>query len=500
MPFTAQEQAQIRAFGKLVFTNPFTAERVEIERELLGRRHLRLYPVWHSLGGLLSVNPNLPPIMELSRQLLEKGLSEWPPDSELTPDYLESWDLLSIYCLFAKYSDEMTAILYRPCDPEKETARLYPAFLGDFRRCLAEVRRPVPSPYKPEAIFALFYQVHRAFNHIFDFIAGGTAAAAGLRSAIWESLFTYDMGMYYRHLTGRMNEFTTLITGESGTGKELVARALAFSQFIPFDAGERRFVSSYRDCFSPVQLSAIPQPLIESELFGHVKGAFTGAVADHAGHLEACLPCGSIFLDEIGDIAPEIQLKLLRLLQTKTFQRIGSTSLLPFRGKIIAATNMDLEKACESGRFRHDLLFRLCSDTIRTAPLRQLIDGQESELRKFVLVLAKRMLDSATAESFADRCCQWIVTHLGMDYPWPGNVRELGQCLRNLLVHGDYKPMSPPVQPSGGGLEAELLSSGLTAEALLRLYVTAVHRREGSALATARVVGLDRRTVKKYLA
>ena len=496
--FTESEWAQARLFGRLIFANPFTEERTQVEQRLLGRRHITLYRVWHSVNGDLSVNKNLAGLNELCDDLVRKGLSRWQAEAaSMNASEREAWDLLGLFWLFGKYSGPMCRNIYLEENAEAENARLYDAFLEDFRRIMQPPARAVPSPYMPDTIFALFHQIHRAFNYIFDFIAGGSLAAGRLRAAIWQSIFTCDLIRYYLQLHDRMDEFTTLITGESGTGKELAARAIAFSQFIPFDATAHSFTHFYRNCFHPIQLSAMPQSLLESELFGHVRGAFTGAVEERHGYFEACQPCESIFLDEIGDVSLETQVKLLRLLQTRQFHRIGSTETLHFHGKVIAATNADLAARCEAGAFRKDLLFRICSDTIHTEPLRTLIDGKAEELHQFVIVLARRLMDEEHAASFADRCCEWIVSHLGLDYAWPGNVRELEQCLRNLLLRGDYKPMLHSQNPATASQFLE--NCTLTADELMRQYVAAMHRRLGNASAVSRATGLDRRTVKKYL-
>ena len=292
---------------------------------------------------------------------------------------------------------------------------------------------------------------------------------------------------------------TVLITGESGTGKELVARAIALSQYIPFDAKSRKFRTAYPDCFRPVHLSALPQTMLESELFGHRKGAYTGALADRIGYLEACDPSDAVLLDEIGEINAEVQVKLLRVLQTRRFQRLGDNAEREFAGKIIAATNRDLAGACREGVFRHDLYYRLCSDVIRTVPLRDLTGGEPGELEKFVDITAARLLGEEEAKRFVPEAMEWIVRNLGSAYPWPGNVRELEQCVRNLVIRGCYTPGD--AQQSGGTeLENALGRCGLTAEELMRLYVKVAVRRSGSRLKAAGQLGLDRRTVARYLA
>ena len=499
--FTSTELSQIKQFGQLIFTNPLSAKRLDMERQLLGSRHIQRYRVWHSLDGEPSVNGNLPAIAELCSHLVEKGLSLWEKGA-LSPhiELLETWDLLAIYWLFSKYSQAMSQNIYRATELEEKIALLYEVFQQDFARLILRIPRKRPTAYSAEKVFALCHQVHRAFNYIFDFIAGGTSPAAELRSTIWESIFTHDMGLYYRRLYGEMNQITTLITGESGTGKELAAQAISYSQFIPFDPAEKRFQFPYRECFHPVQLSAMPASLIESELFGHVKGAFTGAVADRQGPFETCHPCECVFLDEIGEVPLDVQVKLLRLLQTRQFRRVGDVELRSFGGKVIAATNSELAEGCRNGTFRQDLLFRICSDTIQTVPLRTLLDGQPEELRQFVTILAKRILSEGDVQPFVERCCKWIMDNLGMSYPWPGNVRELEQCLRNLLVRGNYTPLLKAKSLPDFDLGKQMADSGLTAEELVRKYVRTLHDRGHSVLKISQLSGLDRRTVKKHLA
>ena len=499
--FNAEERSQLRLLGELLFANPFGERRQELEKQLLGRRHIHRFRVWHSLNGELSANLNLPGLEKLCDQLAERGLVLGSAASQALPDDLqEEWDLLVIYWLFSHYSGPMSKNVYLAEDSEKESAKLYDVFLRDYERLMLGVRRSHPSAYQPEQLFALYHQAHRAFNYIFDYIGGGTVAAASLRCAIWESIFSHDMKRYYRQLHARMNQLTTLITGESGTGKELAAQAIAYSQFIPFDANKRRFAYAYRDCFRAVHLAAIPPSLVESELFGHVKGAFTNAIRDREGRFEDSTSATCVFLDEIGDTPAEVQVKLLRLLQTREFSRLGDSSIRHFNGKVIAATNVDLSVKSAQGGFRQDLLFRLCADVIQTCPLRELLDGREEELRQLVLILVKRMLAADDAEAFAEEASDWIISHLGMDYPWPGNVRELEQCLRNLLLRGNYTPIVRIEATPATDLGTQMADSGCSLAELTRGYLQALYRREGSVLAVAKASGLDRKTVRKYLA
>jgi len=242
-------------------------------------------------------------------------------------------------------------------------------------------------------------------------------------------------------------------------------------------------------------ISALSPTLIESELFGHRRGAFTGAVEDRVGWLEICPPRGTVFLDEVGDIDATIQVKLLRVLQTRTFQRIGDTGPRRFEGKIITATNRDLAKEIEAGRFRHDFYYRICSDTIVTPSLHDLLADNPAELRNLVLFIAKRVAGDG-AEDLADETVRWIETRIGPDYLWPGNFRELEQCVRNILIRREYVPAQSTHAETRVEMGQAFLTGRLTADELLRRYCTLVFYRTGSYSETARRLDIDRRTVK----
>lgn len=490
--FTEEEKRLAKAIGMLNYTDPFSPQRLQCEVEILGNRAAGGNRVWHNLNGGKSVNSNLTPIFELAGELVTRAHQRLRETKvSISKEETVIFDQLVIYWLFEKYRKAMCSLMEN--SPKETHYPFYKEFNEDFQCLINYPCRTVPSSFSPEKTFAMFFQIHRAFMFIFDFIAGGTIEAGKLRSNIWQSIFTYDIYRYQRTLYDKMNLVTTLITGESGTGKELVARAIGLSQFIPFDGKSRHFKEAYPDCFQPIQLSAMPKTIIESELFGHVKGAYTGADSDRKGYMESCSQYGSIFLDEIGEIDQEVQVKLLRLLQNRTFQRLGDTKSLTFAGKILAATNRNLRDSS----FRSDLFYRLCSDTITTVPLRHLIKGESEQLRQFIIILAKRIVEGQEALDFADEACKWITENLGLEYQWPGNVRELEQCLRNLLIHGYYQ------QPSGNSpkstMRQMLRDCHLTAEQIMQEYMTATFERVGNIARTASAANVDRRTVQKYL-
>ncbi len=220
---------------------------------------------------------------------------------------------------------------------------------------------------------------------------------------------------------------TVLITGESGTGKELVAEALHYK-------GERS-----QKPFIKVNCSALSDNLLESELFGHVKGAFTGAIRDRIGRFQMA-DGGTIFLDEIGDISPRMQLQLLRVLQEKTFERVGDSSPIKVDVRIIAATCQELTEKVRLGTFREDLYYRLKVVEVNVPPLRERRDDVPLLVNHFLKKLNKRLQKEITAIS-SD------VQKVFMEYPWPGNVRELEHVLEHALILCKQKMITIDTMP-----------------------------------------------------
>jgi DNA-binding NtrC family response regulator len=239
--------------------------------------------------------------------------------------------------------------------------------------------------------------------------------------------------------------------------------------------------------------------LIESELFGHRRGAFTGALVDRAGWMEECPPTGAVFLDEIGETDTGIQVKLLRVLQARSFQPLGSTETRRFEGKIIAATNRDLPEEIRAGRFREDFYYRLCSDQLTTPSLRSQLDDRPDDLATMVAHIAVRVVGEDDVGAFTDRAVRWIRAQLGDGYAWPGNFRELEQCVRSLILRGEYQPAGPLMRADADDWNVLIRDGTLTAEELLRRYTQAVFARAGSIKETARRLDVDRRTVKARL-
>lgn len=493
--FDADTIVRLDAIGRLGFTNPFGSERPKLEEAIVGADVARSSP-WNRSPDWPFQDPALPAIhQEAERHLAaaQAGFSKRVKYDARDRELIRGVALYVLYYRYdSRYYDWITG------DSANQTVTFYDAFGRDF----AELFRHVGAPdwaSDPADLFALFFQIRRAFHFVFHQILGTSLAAAGLRSNVWESLFTHDPWRYLRQLRGRMHEASTLVLGPSGTGKELVASAIGMSSFIPFDAGSRRFARDFRTAFHPLHLAAMSKTLIESELFGHAKGAFTGAHAARMGHLEGRTPSETIFMDEIGELDSEIQVKLLRVLQSRTFHRLGDSEPRRFGGKVVAATNRDLAEEMNAGRFREDLYYRLCADVIRTPSLHEQVADNPNELEHLVRVLTQRIL-GAPDEASLDEIMAAIHQSVGEDYRWPGNMRELEQCVRNLLIHGRYAPAAAPLPADSlDALIQKMRAGEASLDEISSEYVRWVHRREGSYARAGKRLGIDRRTVAKHV-
>jgi DNA-binding NtrC family response regulator len=275
-------------------------------------------------------------------------------------------------------------------------------------------------------------------------------------------------------------EATVLITGESGTGKELVARAV--------HSGSSRRSGP----FIAVNCAAIPKDLLESELFGHVKGAFTGAIRDKEGKFQLA-DGGTIFLDEVGDLPIELQPKLLRVLQERVVEQVGGTTLQKIDVRVVAATNADLEKWIADGRFREDLYYRLCVIPIKLPPLRERQDDIPLLVRYFCAKFG------APEVTFSKEALERL-----QSYNWPGNVRELENTVERLLIMregqqidaGELPEKISPVAPATAEGVLRLPPGGYSLEQLeMEAVLEALNRCDWNQTAAARFLRIPRHTL-----
>lgn len=499
--FSSADRQFAAAVQRMNASNPFLPERIDAERAALGAEFVKRGADWNRRPPAGDPSPNHRAMVARCAAVIDRARSVWPRDGRIDPEEAAAYEAMVGYWLYQSYAARFDAVILAALDGKGgERVDFFPAFKGEaeLRFGLPGLREKLPEQWAPH-LFASAFQIRRAFHSIFQSLVGGSAPMARLRAAIWQSIFSHDLARYRRGLFARMADFATLITGPSGTGKELVARAIALSRYVPFDPKRGGFQGDFSAGFFPLNLAALSPTLIESELFGHQRGAFTGALADRAGWMEVCPPSGAVFLDEIGEVGTEIQVKLLRVLQSRTFQPLGGTKTRRFEGKIIAATNRDLPAEIRAGRFREDFYYRLCSDQLATPSLREILDAAPADLETLVTHIAGRLLDAEEAVVFTRDTVEWIGRRLGDRYAWPGNFRELEQCVRNLVLRGDYRPAGLLLRGGADDWNTLIEGGSLTAEELLRRYTKIVHARAGTLEETARRLDLDRRTVRARL-
>jgi transcriptional regulator with PAS, ATPase and Fis domain len=480
---SSEERAIINTIAHATFVNPFTRQREELDRQIAD-----------TADGLLReevISEVMKKVGELIHVLDNRGvdtIQSFSHEDQLHSTYMYLFDV------YHHFRHEFDALIEKQVNTEGESCKV--PFADEALDML--VRRGI---MEEEAVkyFAIFYQIRRAFYFIDRNLPGESECIRKLRRSLWNNVFTHDIRWYNQVLISRMEDFSTLLLGETGTGKGTAAAAIGRSGFIPFDLKQNRFKENFMKTFIQINLSQFPETLIESELFGHTKGAFTGAVEAHDGIFALSNPHGSIFLDEIGDVSIPIQIKLLQILQEREFSPVGSHARQRFDGRVIAATNKPIDILRSSGAFRDDFFYRLCSDMIVVPSLRQRIAENPKELNILLGSVLRRLTAEDISELFA-LVYGAIKESPGLDYHWPGNVRELEQCVRRILLTKSYKGETQRLHQD---LEAHIADTiqreKYDAQTLLADYCRLLYQRHGSYQDVARITGLDRRTVKKYV-
>lgn len=462
------------------FTNPFSVERREIDRQV---------------AGILNTQDDWRKIVPLAIEAVHQRLAQLDAEGPCRIQDFDTRDadLMRYTFLFEVYHNHALAF-------------------DDFILAQQTSSTPLTVPFGTEAVrqlvhrgfsqdqaiqyFSMFYQIRRAFYFIDRGLVGKSQSMRKLRMDLWNNIFTYDIRDYEQYLWNRMEDFSTLLEGPTGSGKGAAAAAIGRSGFIPFDPNKKQFAADFATMFLPINLSQYAEALLESELFGHTKGAFTGAVAEHKGILSLCEKHGAIFLDEIGEVSIPAQVKLLKVLEERTFSPVGSHESKRFDGRVIAATNRPIDALRREDKFRDDFYYRLCADCIHVPPLTQRIQENETELTELVRHFTRTITGSENP-GLVDRVLDVIAAQLGPHYPWPGNVRELAQCIRRVILKRTYEGQTIQHRGRKEQLYAGIDTGSMTAEELLNHYCQLLYARHGTYEEVARRTGLDRRTVKK---
>jgi DNA-binding NtrC family response regulator len=475
------EGGLLRLVADAAFANPFGRVRDDLDHQIAG------------CIGEVSASKLLALVLEKVRdhvaELKQKGAADL---AQYRGETRQLHEILYLFDVFHAYMDKFDAHIDEQIRASGEPVAV--DFATDVLRRLEELGFATA---RAERWFAIFFQLRRAYYFITRQLGGSSPSMNALRCQVWDSIFTRDPRLYEQFLWNRMDDFSTLILGETGTGKGNVASAIGRSGFIPFDRQRKRFASSFAANLIATNLAEFPESLLESELFGHRKGAFTGAIADREGVFGRCPEFGAIFIDEVGDIPVHVQIKLLRVLQERRYVPVGGQQSQRFAGRVLAATNRNLDELRRQKGFRDDFYYRLSAHVIQVPTLRQRIAEDGNELALLVAV-AVRQIVGAEAVALADETLALIQACLPAHYPWLGNVRELEQAVRRIFLTGRYEGdlAAAPI----ASLEDQLRSGSLTADALLGRYCKELYKHLGTLEAVASRLDLDPRTVKKYLA
>lgn len=472
------EKDFFRKIKEATFANPFGPERESVDLQI---------------SGMAMTSSNEAILTNLIEKV-EKRIKKY--EGKATDLPAEERHLLRygvLFYLFHLYCDAYDALIDSQIEAKEQPCKV------DFARevlqllCAYGFSREEALQY-----FAFFFQLRRGFYFISN-IKGKSRSVRLLRQSLWNNIFTYDATLYEEHLWNRMEDFSTIILGETGTGKGMAAAAIGRSGYIPFMEKKGSFSESFARTFISINLSQYSRHLIESELFGHKKGAFTGAVENHRGIFSRCSPHGAIFLDEIGEVSTPLQIKLLQVLQEREFSPVGSHDVEKFSGRVIAATNQPLKDLRQKGSFRDDFYYRLSSDIIKVPSLKKRIDEFPGEMQELLAGTLQRIL-GYSSRSLELEIGERIEESIPRNYPWPGNIRELEQCVRQMLLNRSYAWDQNPVTTDPEDTFTQRFREGdFTASELLSIYCSHLYHKYKTLEKVAKKVQLDRRTVKKYL-
>jgi DNA-binding NtrC family response regulator len=502
--------ALLAPISRLHATNPFDPAWTALHKAALGRDHVPGDEASCTPPGTPSPNRDL-----IARHLavaLVPAAQQLAAGATATPEELAIYQGAVLYSLWDIYGP----LLQRLIDDDAVDVSFYDDFAA---RCRTYLAHPGLTAPEPPHLLALLYQARRAWYFARTKILGASPSAAASRAAIWAASMGSDIETYAASLYARMDGIPVLITGETGTGKDLAAACVGCSRYIPFDPVARRFAMKFGADYHVRNLCEVTRDLVESALFGHKKGSFTGAATDATGCFALPGKHGALFLDEAGEMPEHVQVKLLRPLQNREYLPIGETRPRPILGRLLFATNRDLDAMCDEGTFRADLHERMNGVGIHMPALRRMVAEAPGEMRSYVgAFVADKVAGAPRVETWTERVVGSIVaTRFG--YPWPRNLRELKNYTdRYILTDGHVPP--PAVvrgaaapRPTEGGVAPEsacVPSSGVlgprakagdvSLDELDRAYVTRIYMLTGENVAeTSRRTGLDRRTVQRRI-
>jgi transcriptional regulator with AAA-type ATPase domain len=476
---TPAEREAAEAVNAAAFANPFSDQRLAEDAHIL------------RAAAALSPGTEFPSFKEALFGWVDELRRSRFDYRRFTPGVRDLMRVVFLFDIYHRHMGDLDDLI------ERETSSAGPPGSAPFgAMALRRLREHGFEGEEAVRFFGIFYQIRRAHFFIVRGLRGSAPCMKEFRRRLWNNVFTADVRCYDQFLWDRMEDFSTLLLGETGTGKGTAAAAIGRSGYIPFRESRGSFVESFTQNFVSANLAQYPETLLEAELFGYRKGAFTGAVDSYQGLLGRCSPHGAVFLDELGEVGAPIQVKLLQILQERTFCPVGSRDPLRFQGRVIAATNKTLAELRSKKLFRDDFFYRISSDIIVVPSLRERLREDPAELDLLLEAILSRMT-GGRSPNLLDHISVTLKKTLPPDYPWPGNVRELEQAVRRILLTGSYNP--EPAAPVGDALAQEFRALTLTADQLLARYSRAALEQLGTRAEVARRLELDPRTIDRYL-
>lgn len=498
----------------LVTTNPFEERWLILQKRILGR-------AYQDLGRVLAMRgdpriPNLGRLIEALRPVHARLRRRLRAGAAVAPEARDAYVAVGLLFLYAGFEAELLDVARTGIAAGDLLTRFHANHAAMFTLPGAPLDAPAP-----RVMLEVCYQARRAFEAVHTGLRGVSPEAGKLRARVWNARFPGgDLLRYARGGQARQDGVHTLILGDTGTGKELVARALAYSRHLPYSEAHRAFTVRPTEGFHVVNTSGLAANLVDSLLFGHVKGAFTGADRDAPGVLAKCAPGQVLFLDEFGDLAPEVQIKLLRVVEERKYTPVGATEERALGGSLLFAA----QPALFRGRgFRQDMRHRLHEHVIRLPSLRARLDSDPAELPFLVRLFATKVAGAADAERLTGEVLRIVETKL-QGYRWAGNVRELRGCVSNVYEQREYEPpsgyeppsagapagapstkLAPSSRPaalvakapeSGADLARAVLEGTISMADLKQRYIAHTHAQTGSYTETAKRLGIDWRTVR----
>jgi hypothetical protein len=497
--FTEQTLRVCAPLAEVAVGNPCSPSHIEKVAQVLGVEFVPpgatvapgLDPrvVHHNLAGMKRVYSKLLP-----------GLKErYQAGAEVSDAERRIYLRVVYYSLLDRYARPFQELIDRTAaaaGKKPAAAAFYKEFAEEYAHYLGFLGE-APDIVPCVRLFEILFQARRAFFALYTKIRGRSAPIARLRAAIWSAIFAGLLDDYGLHRWNRMHKLPVLIQGPTGTGKELVAQTIATSGIAPFDAAEGvRSFAPYDHYYAGINLVAFAPGVLQSELYGHVKGAFTGAVKDKVGILEMVPEFGGVLLDEIAEIPLEMQAELLRVLQERSFRVVGeemeSRRLV---ARILSATHRDMARLMHEGRIREDFFRRVCMMKIPTPSLRERLDDLPDELGDLVAFIAADLFGPESADALVEQV-EAVVRARLRRHPWTGNMRELQQCVAEVQTTGTYVPERPDPALA---LAIALRKVQVPLEDVRRRYAEIAVERAGNAAAAARLLGVDARTLKALL-